>query len=438
MRAILLIALKDLRVVAHDKIGFFFILIFPVLMGVLFGFMSSSFSSDSESVQLEVAVIDADQSDMSRRFIKALEETGNVKVRTDLGDRAAVINEIRRGRLLGFIGLPEGFGETVGIMWMEQPAIELGVDPSRSSEAGLLKGLIMQASGELMGERFMDPDSMRPMIEQSRRDILADETLSPAARVLLGGFMGTLDSFLGSLDQLNAGLEAEGEGSGRPSMQLATIEMIDVTAPKTGDELLDRIRSPWDISFPSAMLWGVLACAAAFAITVVRERTQGTFARLKVAPIARFHILTGKGAACFAAVIAVNVLMIALGVALGMRPGSYALLALAMVCVACCFVGIMMLMSVIGRSEEAVGGAAWGANVTMALFGGGMIPLAFMPPVMQTISHFSPVKWGVLALEGAIWRGFSFTEMLAPCAVLIGIGAAGTLIGSALLNRAAD
>lgn len=438
MRAILLIALKDLRVVAHDKIGFFFILIFPVLMGVLFGFMSSSFSSDSESVQLEVAVIDADQSDMSRRFIKALEETGNVKVRTDLGDRAAVINEIRRGRLLGFIGLPEGFGETVGIMWMEQPAIELGVDPSRSSEAGLLKGLIMQASGELMGERFMDPDSMRPMIEQSRRDILADETLSPAARVLLGGFMGTLDSFLGSLDQLNAGLEAEGEGSGRPSMQLATIEMVDVTAPKTGDELLDRIRSPWDISFPSAMLWGVLACAAAFAITVVRERTQGTFARLKVAPIARFHILTGKGAACFAAVIAVNVLMIALGVALGMRPGSYALLALAMVCVACCFVGIMMLMSVIGRSEEAVGGAAWGANVTMALFGGGMIPLAFMPPVMQTISHFSPVKWGVLALEGAIWRGFSFTEMLAPCAVLIGIGAAGTLIGSALLNRAAD
>ncbi|MCL4197278.1 MAG: ABC transporter permease [Phycisphaerales bacterium] len=438
MRSILLIAIKDLRVVAHDKIGLFFIVAFPVLMGVLFGFMSSSFSSDSESVQLEIAVIDGDQSAMSRRFIKALEDTGNVKVRTDLGDRSAVIDAIRRGRLLGFIGLPAGFGETVGIMWMEQPAIELGVDPSRSSEAGLLKGMIMQASGELMGERFMDPDSMRPMIEQSRRDILADDSLSPAARALLGGFMGTLDGFLGSLDQLNEGLEAEGEGGGRPSMQLATIKMVDVTAPKAADDLLDRLRSPWDISFPSAMLWGVLACAAAFAITMVRERTQGTFARLKVAPIARFHILTGKGAACFAAVVLVNVLMIALGLALGMRPGSYSLLALAVVCVACCFVGIMMLMSVIGRSEEAVGGAAWGANVTMALFGGGMIPLAFMPPVMQTASHFSPVKWGVLALEGAIWRGFSLTEMLLPCAILITIGAAGTIVGSVILNRAAD
>jgi len=437
MRAILLIAVKDLRVVAHDKIGLFFIVVFPVLMGVLFGFMSSSFASDSESVQIEIAVIDADQSDMSRRFIKALEDTGNVKLRTDAGDREAVINEIRRGRLLGFIGLPEGFGETVGIMWMEQPAIELGVDPSRSSEAGLLKGIIMQASGELMGERFMDPDSMRPMIDKSRQDILANEEINPAARALLSGFMGTLDTFMGSLDQLNEGLEEAGEGGG-PSMQLANITTVDITAPKRENELLDRLRSPWDISFPSAMLWGVLACAASFAITMVRERAQGTFARLKVAPIARFHILTGKGAACFAAVICVNVLMIALGLALGMRPGSYILLALAVVCVACCFVGIMMLMSVIGRSEEAVAGAAWGANVTMALFGGGMIPLAFMPPVMQTISHFSPVKWGVLALEGAIWRGFSFTEMLYPCGVLIAIGAAGTIVGGLILKRAVD
>jgi len=438
MRAILLIAAKDLRVVAHDKIGLFFILVFPVLMGVLFGFMSSSFSSDLESVQIEIAVIDADQSAMSRRFIQALEETGNVTVRQDAGDREAVIDETRRGRLLGYIGLPKGFGEAVGIMWMEQPAIELGVDPSRSSEAGLLKGIIMQASGELMGERFMDPDSMRPMIEKSRQDIHSNEEISPAARALLGGFMATLDTFMGSLDQLNEGLEEAGEGEAGPTMQLANIAMVDVTAPKKENDLLDRLRSPWDISFPSAMLWGVLACAASFAITMVRERAQGTFARLKVAPIARFHILTGKGAACFAAVIFVNVLMIALGLVLGMRPGSYMLLALAVVCVAFCFVGIMMLMSVIGRSEEAVAGAAWGANVTMALFGGGMIPLAFMPPVMQTISHFSPVKWGVLALEGAIWRGFSLNEMLYPCAVLVAIGAAGTIIGAAILKRAAD
>ena len=182
----------------------------------------------------------------------------------------------------------------------------------------------------------------------------------------------------------------------------------------------------------------MLGCAATFAVTMVRERSQGTFYRLRVAPITRGQIIAGKGLACFLAVIGVNVVMVALGYALGMRPNNIAFLALAVCCMAFCVVGIMMLMSVIGRSEEAVSGASWGANVVMAMFGGGMIPLAFMPPFMKTLSNFSPLKWGVLALEGAIWRGFSFTEMLYPCAILIAVGAVGITGGVIVLNRATE
>jgi ABC-2 type transport system permease protein len=54
------------------------------------------------------------------------------------------------------------------------------------------------------------------------------------------------------------------------------------------------------------------------------------------------------------------------------------------------------------------------------------------------ISHFSPVKWSVLALEGAIWRGFSFTDMLLPAAVLLGIGAVGFAVGVSVLTRSED
>lgn len=457
MRIIWLMAMKDLKVVAHDKVGLFFILGFPVLMGVLFGMISSSFSGGSESAKLTIAVVDFDQTEMSRKFIDSLEKSGSVTLRPfalpegaaaddpaaplapeELTRRRdAAINMVRKGNLLAFISLPAGFGESAGIMWMEGPAIELGVDPSRSAESGMLQGIIMQAMGDLIGARFADPDSMRPMIEKSRQDILAAEDINPATRAILSGFMGTLDTFMGSLDDLNANLEEAGEGNAGPSMQLANIQTVDVTAPEPDDALYKRIRSSWDISFPSAILWGVLGCAAAFAITMVRERSGGTFYRLRIAPITRGHIVAGKGLACFLAVVFVNAMMVALGHALGMRPNSWALLVLGIVSMAICVVGIMMLMSVIGRSEEAVGGASWGANVIMAMFGGGMIPLAFMPPFMQTLSNFSPMKWGVLALEGAIWRGFSLTEMLLPCAILVGIGAAGVAGGVAILSRAA-
>jgi len=50
-------------------------------------------------------------------------------------------------------------------------------------------------------------------------------------------------------------------------------------------------------------------------------------------------------------------------------------------------------------------------------------------------SHFSPVKWGIYSMEGAIWRGFSWVEMLVPCAVLVSIGAVFFVLGVFLLKR---
>ena len=97
-----------------------------------------------------------------------------------------------------------------------------------------------------------------------------------------------------------------------------------------------------------------------------------------------------------------------------------------------------MLMSVIGKTEESVSGAAWGANMLMAMFGGGMIPLLFMPGFMRTLSNFSPVKWSILALEGSIWRGFTPSEMLLPCGVLVAVGAICLSIGTTILSRASS
>jgi hypothetical protein len=96
---------------------------------------------------------------------------------------------------------------------------------------------------------------------------------------------------------------------------------------------------------------------------------------------------------------------------------------------------ISKMMSVIGKTEEAVSGATWGVNILMAMFGGGMIPLLFMPGFMQTLSNLSPVKWSVLAIEGAIWRGFVLSEMMLLCGILLVIGTSCVAIGTKVLSR---
>ena len=436
MRNVLVMALKDLVLITRDWLGLFFIVVFPVLMGVFFGSMYGG-AGNQGSTKLDVAVADEDGTPTSAKFADLIGSSASINVQK-LG-RAEALNRVRLGQLVGVICIPSGFGKTAGMIWMKGPAIELGVDPSRQAESGMLQGLIMQAAGKLMMGRLQDPESMRPLIQETRETMMADPQLPLSMRPSLNELMMSLDGFAEKWQAAQKADRNGATGDGNPSLdtdafEIARIKTIDVTReppePGTAKALTQKTHSKWDISFPQATLWGVLACAATFAISIVRERKQGTLLRLQAAPISRAKVLFGKATACFLAVIVVIVMMVSLGAALGMRPQSPWLLASASVCVAFCFVGIMTLMSVLGKTEEAVSGAAWSANMVMAMFGGAMIPLAFMPRFMAALSQASPVKWSILALEGAIWRGFTLSEMLLPCVILIAVGAVCLAIGS--------
>ncbi|MCA8961241.1 MAG: hypothetical protein KDC38_12040, partial [Planctomycetes bacterium] len=57
---------------------------------------------------------------------------------------------------------------------------------------------------------------------------------------------------------------------------------------------------------------------------------------------------------------------------------------------------------------------------------------------IQDLGSFSPVKWSILALEGAVWRGYDLTTMLGICAILWGIGAIAFFAGTWIDRRGVD
>jgi ABC-2 type transport system permease protein len=134
-------------------------------------------------------------------------------------------------------------------------------------------------------------------------------------------------------------------------------------------------------------------------------------------------LLGGKALACFLAISAIELILFAIGAAfLGVRPSSISLLIVVCLSASVGFVGFMMMVSSLGKTEQAVAGAGWAILMPMSMIGGGMVPQFVMPPWMSTVGNISPVKWTILGLEGAIWRNFSAAEMLVPCAILIGFG----------------
>ena len=150
-------------------------------------------------------------------------------------------------------------------------------------------------------------------------------------------------------------------------------------------------------------------------------------------------MLLGKALACFLTIAAVETILLAIGMAFfGIRASSWPLLVAAALAVALCFVGIMMVVAVLGRTEQSAGGLGWAIMMPLAMFGGGMIPLFVMPSWMQAVSNASPVKWGILALEGATWRGLGPSELAWPLAVMVLVGFAGLGLGIRLFRGGED
>jgi len=104
-------------------------------------------------------------------------------------------------------------------------------------------------------------------------------------------------------------------------------------------------------------------------------------------------------------------------------------LVLAAVASGVCFVGLMMFFASLAKTERSVAGITNAFLVMMGMIGGAMIPLFVMPGWMQAISDFSPVKWAIVAFEGAIWRDFSYSEMMTPVSILLAIGIVAFILG---------
>jgi len=426
MRTILAIGRKDLRLLLRDRAGLFFTFFFPLLYALFFGAIFSG-GGDGGARPLPLRLVDLDGSAGSAAFLASLAARAELDARAD--SLAGALAAVRRGRASAAVIVEPGFGEArERLFWGDPPEIRVLRDPARAAEAGLLQGVLFEEAFKGLEERFQQPASFLPDIARWR-DSLAAPGAPGAEADHLRRWLGELEDFLAVEDSRIAERGAAGDTAAAVE-GFGGFEPLRVTQQELREERVGP-KSYFEISFPQGLIWGVIAVAASFAVSLVVERREGTLRRLRAAPVTRTQILAGKALACFGLVVALCAGLFVVGRFAGVRPGSPGLLALAVLATATAFTGLMMLISVLGRTERAVGGIGWALLMAFAMFGGGMVPLFFMPGWMRALGHASPVKWAILALEGAVWRGFTPAEMLLPCGVLAAVGLGGFAVGVA-------
>lgn len=146
---------------------------------------------------------------------------------------------------------------------------------------------------------------------------------------------------------------------------------------------------------------------------IMRERREGTLARMATLPLRRREILAGKilarvvtGILQFAIIFAVG---FAIGLDVGREPLSLALLTLAYVL---CVTALGIALSGLIRNDEQVSLLSALIAMTMAALGGAWWPLSLAPPFMQLIGKLTPVAWAMEGFHELIWRGGGLPEIL--------------------------
>ena len=166
------------------------------------------------------------------------------------------------------------------------------------------------------------------------------------------------------------------------------------------------------------------------------EREWGAITRLRIAPISRMAILSGKLLARFLVALVQLVLLFLYGhLAFDLSLGSAPLaLGLIMAAVVFSMTGFSLLVSAFARTREQV--IPLGLTVVMIVcaLGGCWWPLYHMPPWLQQIAQLTFTAWAMEGFHDVILRERGLLDVLPAIGVLVAYGAV-CLAGGARLYR---
>ncbi|MEL6330804.1 MAG: ABC transporter permease [Planctomycetota bacterium] len=415
MRTIFTLAKKDLLLLVREPAALFFILAFPVLFGLLFGFIFQGTGGGDS--QIRIAVVDQDQTELSAGFVEQLESDGRLLIDESFESLELAREAVRQRQVVAVVVIEPGFADSVEGIMLGSGGAQIGgfVDEARMAEAGIVEGIVTAEAFEFVMGRFADPDALRASLGRGET-LLEDETGLQAA--LLRQMITTGRSLIDASD--GDGEEASGPFAGG-GFQPVSVGLEPVTAQAESGP-----RSSFELTFPQASAWALLGCATGFGVSIAGDREKGIMRRLLVAPVSGWEVLGGKALACFVSCLAVLVFIQIIGMLfLGVRIDRPLMLVAALPAIAFAFVGLTIGLAATAKSEVVSDGFIRAVLLVMALVGGAGVPLAFIDYPVKYLSHVSPFSWAILALEGASFRAFGWEEAALPLGILLAIGVAG-------------
>jgi ABC-2 type transport system permease protein len=383
------IAWKDLLELFRNRLGLIMLVLMPIFMMTMVGFIYPSNNSLSNA---PIALANQDlgfgnSTVASQTFITILQQINNSTGMMTLSN-ASSLDEIRslvqKGKVDGGIVIPSNF--TSSIMSGEQGTVIIVTDQSNPQISATMQAVL---NGVF--------DQMGTMLAQQRV-----QSLNPA---------------------INA------------STALAIVKPYDV---KT-EGAVSGHSSYFDFIAPGIMAMTVMmSVMTGLPAAISQEKEVGTLDGMMVAPINRLSIILGKTLAQTARGLLQGILILALSVILfGVNIQGNILLVFGLLLLGVfSFVGLGVVITSFAKDQETAMMLMMTLMFPMMFLSGVFFPIQQMPWYMQGVSKFLPLTYASTALRKVMVLGAGIPEIATELTVLIVFGVIMTAIAVPVFRRA--
>jgi len=391
----------------RDRVVWVLTFVVPVIFFSVFAVIFSGQSKSSTPV-IPVAIVNEDDSELSRRLVAALEKERGLKiVAPEARSTGATLSRddakemVHSGTVSAAIVVPKGLGENFMNFTADRPSIEILADSSDPVApqmlSGLLQGLAMTAS----------PDSlMQGGIDQLKK---WGGPLTPEQKQAIEQAMQFMKKPADNGDK-----EGNSNNAG-----LLSVQVVDVLGQDKANPVIAFYAAA------TAVMFLLFSCANGAGGSLIEEVENGTLDRLLSSNLTMTQLLTGKWLSfVLLGILQISVMFLwgwmVFQLELWSHLSGFIVMTATTAAAAAAF-GI--LLGTICRTRGQLTGVSTTAILLMSAVGGSMFPRFAMSDTLKNIGLATFNAWALDGYQKVFWRDAPVWQLWPQLLVLLALTA---------------
>ena len=396
---------KEFLLLKRDLGGVVILFVMPLVLIITVTLIQDSTFKTVSDAKIPILLVDNDKGNVSKTVFENLQKSNIFMVVTKINDEqlteSSAKEAVFKGKYQLAIIIPEKLSVDL------QSKIDQNVEKITAS-LGMTDTLAKAEKTKIVNQKevklYFDP-----AVQMSFKNAV----------------MSSIDKMISQIEtkSIYATFQAQ-LGEETTSFEQKSFITFKEIVPKVNNE--EIIPNSVQHNVPAWTLFAIFFIVIPLSINIVKEKSQGTFVRLRTNPVSNIIVIAGK-TITYLIICMIQFYMMIL-VAIFLFPhiglpslnvdGNLFLMSIVALFSGFGAIGFGILLGTIAKTQEQSAPFGATAVIILAAIGGIWVPVFAMPKMMQLIAYASPMNWGLNAFYDVLLRHGSILDILPEISLL--------------------